>query len=157
VDEDVLDFVLARHAQQREEMIDVRMDAAVADEAQQVQLARTAALHGFEKQRLAEEFAAGDEPIDARDVHLNDAAGAHIEVADLAIAHLPFGQADVRARSVNQGIREFLEQAVVIGFAGKRDGVALRLSAVAPAVEDGENDGFGALGHGQKAPNPSDG
>ena len=32
VDENALDFIFARHAQQREKMLDVRMDAAIADE-----------------------------------------------------------------------------------------------------------------------------
>ena len=51
----------ARHAQQREEMLHVRMHAAVAQQAQQMQVARAAALHGVEQQRLLEKFAVGDQ------------------------------------------------------------------------------------------------
>ena len=108
----------------------------------QVQLARAAALHRFEQQRLAEKFAAGDELVDARDVHVHDAARAHIQVAHFAIAHLPFGQADGWAGSVDQRVGKFLEQAVVIWFAREGDGVAFGFGAIAPAVEHGENDGF---------------
>ena len=139
------DFVFARHAQQREEMFDVRVDAAVAEEAEQVQLAGAAAFHGFEQQRLAQEFAAGDELVNARDVHVHDAAGADIQVADFAIAHLSFGQADGRAGGVNQRVGKFLQQAVVVRLAREGDGVAFGFGAVAPAVEDGEDDRFGTF------------
>lgn len=101
---------------------------------------------------MTEKFAGQDELIDAGDVHLNDAAGAHIEVADFAIAHLTLGQADGRAGSVNQGVRKFREEAVVIGLTGERDGVALGFGAVAPAVEDGEDDGTGAFRQGGTLP-----
>ena len=125
----------------------VRMHAAVADQADQVQLASAAALHGFEKQRLAEKFAAGDELIDARDVHLHDAARADIQVAHFAIAHLSFGQSDEGTGGMDQRVGKFLEQAVVVGLAREGDGVALGFGAVAPAVEDGEHDGSRSLGH----------
>ena len=42
----------------------------------------------------SEKRAAGDSLIDARDIHVHDAAGADIQVAHFAVAHLPFGQAD---------------------------------------------------------------
>ncbi len=143
-----VDFIFARHAQQREKMLHVRVHAAVADQAHQMQLTRAAALHRFEQQRLAEKFAAGDELIDARDVHLHDAARADIHVAHFAIAHLPFGQADGRTGGVNQRVGKFLEQAVVIGLAREGDGVALGFGAVAPAVEDGEDDWSRSFRHG---------
>ena len=149
VDENVLHLVFARHAQQLEQMLDVRMHAAVAHQPDQMQLASAAALHRVEQQRLAEEFAAGDQLVDARDVHLDDAAGADIQVAHFAIAHLPFGQADVRAGGVNQRVGKILQQAVVIGFAGEGDGVALGFGAIAPAVEDGQHDWFGSFAHGR--------
>ena len=135
VDENVRDFILARHAQQGEQMLQLRMNAAVADETHQMQLTRAAAFHRFEQERLAEEFAAGDELIHARDVHLHDAAGADIQVAHFAIAHLPFGQTDEGAGGVDQRIGKILEQAVVVGLASEGNGVALGLRAIAPAVE----------------------
>ena len=145
VDENARDFIFAGHAQQRVEMFDVRVDAAIAEEAEEVELAGAAAFHGFEEQRLALEFAAGDELVDARDVHVHDASGADIQVADFAIAHLSFGQADGGAGSLNQRVGKFLEQAVVVRLAREGDGVALGFGAVAPAVEDGEDDWFWAF------------
>ena len=96
---------------------------------------------------LLEELAAGDGLVDARDVHLHDAAGAHIQVAHFAVAHLPVGQADGGTGSVDQRVGKFGEQAVVIGLAREGDGVAFGFGAVAPAVEYGEDDWFGMPGH----------
>ena len=145
VDENALDLIFAGHAQQRVEMFDVRVDAAIADEAEQVQLARAATFHGFEKQRLAREFAGGDELINARDVHVHDASGADIQVAHFAIAHLSFRQADGGAGRLNQRVGKFFEQAVVIRLARERDGVAFGFGAIAPAVEDGKDHRFWAF------------
>src|SRR6266446_10124352 len=110
---DALDLALARHPEQREQMLDVRVYAAITQQAQQVQLPLAPSLHSLEKQRLLEERAAGDELIHARDVHADDAARADIEVAHFAVAHLSFGQADEGARSVNQSVRKFPDQFVV--------------------------------------------
>ncbi len=149
VHENVPHLVLARHAQQLEQVLDVRVHAAVAHKPDQVQLMAAAALHRFEQQRLAEEFAARDQLIDARDVHLDDAPGADIQMAHFAIAHLPFGQADVRAGGVNQRVGKILQQPVVVGLAGEGDGVAFCFGAIAPAVEDGQHDWFGSFAHGR--------
>ena len=100
------------------------MDAAVTDEPDEMQLMFAAARHRFEQQRLLEKCAARDELVDAGDVHLHDAAGANIQVAYFAVAHLPFGQADKGAGGVDQRVRKFLEQAIVMGLARKGDCVA---------------------------------
>ena len=89
-------------------MFDVGVDAAVAEESEEVELAGAAAFHGFEQQRLAREFAAGDELVNARDVHVHDASGADIQVAHFAIAHLSFGQTHGRAGRLNQRVGKFL-------------------------------------------------
>jgi len=128
-------------------MIEVRMDAAVAHQAEQVELARAAAFHGFEKQRLERKLAGGDELIDSRAVHVDDAAGADIQVADLAIAHLSDGKADGGAGGLDERVWKIFQDAVVVGLAREGDGVAFGFGAVAPAVEDGEDDGFWALSH----------
>src|SRR5580658_2401440 len=116
-----------------------------------MQLVRAAALHRFEKQRLARKFTAGDELIHAGDVHSHDAAGADVQVAHFAIAHLSFGQTDEGAGGVNQSVGKFLEQAVVVWFTREGNGVAFGVRAIAPAVEDGEDDGSWSLSHGCSA------
>src|SRR6202046_925281 len=152
MDENIFDFIFARHLQEREEMIDVRMDAAVADKAEKVELTRATAFHGFEKQRLARKFAVGDELIDSRAVHVNDAAGPDIQVADFAVAHLSDGKTDSGTGRLDERIGKVLQDAVVVGLARESDGIAFGFGAVAPAVEDGEDDRFWALGHGRFCP-----
>ena len=97
MDEDFLDFLLLGHFEQREKMLDVRVHAAIAEQAEEVELALAAALHRLLKQRNILQLLVGDEQVDAGHVHVDDAAGADVEVADLAVAHLAFRQAHERA------------------------------------------------------------
>ncbi len=145
--ENALDLVLLRHAQQREQVLDVRMHAAVAEQAHQMQLPLASALHGGEQKLVLKKRAGAQGLVDARDVHVHHAARADIQMPDFAVSHLPFGQAHGRAGGVNQRVGIFREQPVVIGFARQGDGVALGLGAEAPAVEYGQNNRFWSLGH----------
>ena len=119
-----------------------RTDAAAA--------AGAGILHGVEQHGMGEEFAVLDHQVDAGDVHVHDAAGADVEMADFAVAHLPFGQSDERAAGVNQRVGILAQQAVVGGLAGERDGVGLGFGAVSPAVEDDEDERFGT-GHSKSS------
>jgi len=100
-------------------------------------------VHGLEQGRVGEEAAVGDGGVDAGHVHADDAAGAEVEVADLGIAHLAVGEADEVLAGAEEGVGEVAQEPVVDRFAGLGYGVAVGLGAVAPAVEDGEDDGFG--------------
>ena len=64
-------------------------------------------------------------------------------MADFGVAHLAVGEADEVLAGAEEGVGIVAEELVVDGFAGLGDGVAVGLGAVAPAVEDGEDDGFG--------------
>jgi predicted exporter len=139
--------LLLGHFQEREQMLDVRVHAAVAKETEEVQLALAAALHRLLEQRNILQLLVGDEQINARHVHVDDAAGADVEMADFAVAHLPFRQADERPGSVDQRVGKIFDQGVISGFASQRDGVASCFRAVAPTVEHGEYDGFRSFGH----------
>ena len=85
---------------------------------------------------LAGEFAALNGGVDAAQVHLDDAAGAYIHVADLGISHLADRQSDVRTISDQRVIRTRRHQTVEIGGVSQSDGIALGLFAQAPAIED---------------------
>ncbi len=100
-------------------------------------------VHGPEKGGVGEEAAVGDGGVDAGHVHADDAAGAEVEVADFGVAHLAVGEADEVLAGAEEGVGEVAQEPVVDGFAGLGYGVAVDLGAVAPAVEDGEDDGFG--------------
>ena len=125
------------------------MDAAIAYKTEQVELTRASAFYGFEKPRLERKLAGGDELIDARAVHVDDAASADIQVADFAIAHLSDGKANGGAGSSNQGVGKIPEDAVVVGLARESDRVAVGFGPIAPAIENGKDNGFWAFDHGR--------
>ncbi len=145
VDEDAGEALAGGEAEEGVEVAGVGVDAAVRQEADEVK--RPASLpcevHGSEEGGVGEEGAVGDSGVDAGHVHADDPAGAEVEVADLGVAHLAVREADEVVASAKEGVGEVAEELVVDGFAGLCDGVAVGLGAVAPAVEDGEDDGFG--------------
>src|SRR5215470_13964026 len=126
-------------------MINVRVDAALGEQSKNVQASFTAArmLHGREQNGVAEELAILDHQVDARDVHVNDAPGTDVEMADLAITHLAVGQADIVSAGLDERVGILVQQAVVIGLASKRNGIGLGFGAVSPAIEDDEDERFG--------------
>ena len=64
-------------------------------------------------------------------------------MADFRVAHLTVGQADEVFAGAEKCVWVVAQECVVGGFAGLCDGVAVGLGAIAPAVKDSENDGFG--------------
>jgi len=140
------DFPLLGHFEEGEEVVDVRVHAAVAEEADEMELALAAVLHGLLEERDLVELLVGDEEIDAGDVHVYDAAGADVEMADFTVAHLTFGKADGGAGGLDQGVGE-LRRVRRKWFAREGDGVALGFGAEAPAIEDGEYERFRSFSH----------
>ena len=95
-------------------------------------------LHGFDEHWVLKEFAVLNHEIDARDIHVHDPAGTHVEMANFAVAHLSFGQTDKGPAGMNERIGIFAQQAVIGGLASESDGVGLGFGAVAPSVENDE-------------------
>ncbi len=115
------------------------VDAAVGDEAEQVQAPARAvagALAGLQQRLVFEEAAVGDGVVDPGQVLLDDRAGAEVEVADLRVAHLPVGEPDVAALGGELRVRVTLPEAVEDRRLGEGDRVAGAGLGQAPAVED---------------------
>ena len=72
----------------------------------------------------------------ADELLLHDAAGADVQMADLGIPHLAFGQADVPARGMQEGVRAGIPQAGEGGGLREADGVIVGVFAPAEAVQD---------------------
>ena len=125
------------------------MDAAVRNQAEEMQLPPgfARALHGLHNGRVLFELARGDRGVDAGDVHLHNAAGADVQVAHLAVAHLPVGQPHKVVAGLDERVGILAQQLVVVGLLGQRNGVVGGFGAVAPSVEDGQNER--TLGGGQ--------
>ena len=141
MDEDAGEAVSLGRAQESVEMLLVGMDAAIGEQADQVQgpLAFAGVVHGLGDGWEVGELIVDDEGIDAGDVHADYAAGADVEMADFTVAHLAVGQADEVLTGADEGVGVFREQLVVGGLAGQRDGVGFGPGAIAPSVEDGED------------------
>ena len=122
----------------------VGVDAAVGEQADEVEGAAFLAgeVVGAGEGGVGGERAVEDGGVDAGHVHVDDAAGAEVEMADFAVAHLAFGEADEVLAGADEGVGVFAEEVVVGGLTGEGDGVAVGVGAVAPAVEDGKDDGF---------------
>ena len=93
----------------------------------------------------------GDGLIDAGEVLIDDTTGAKIEVADLGIAHLAFGEADIHAGCGKEGTRIFGKRFVGERGVAEEHGVAIFFSGFfsagvgAPAIADDKYYWF--LGH----------
>jgi hypothetical protein len=85
-----------REIEQREQVTIDRVNAAVANEAHEVQ--RPACLSdvrgSLRERRNPEERPVADCEVDANDVLHHDPAGAKVEVPDFAVSHLPLGQSN---------------------------------------------------------------
>ncbi len=139
VEDDVGDPLLGGELDRRLDVLPARVDAAVGDQAEQVQAAARAApggVAGGEQRLVVEEAAVGDRVVDPGQVLLDDRPGAEVEVADLRVAHLALGQADVAPLGGELRVREALPEPVEDRRLGERDRVARPRRGEAPAVED---------------------
>ncbi len=112
------------------------MDAAVATQAHEVQPVSASLLHEIEQHGVLKELAGGDHQIDARDVHVNDAARADIEVPHLAITHLAFGQSHRWTGGVDQGVRIFAQEGIVGWLSRGGDCVSLGGWGESPSIQN---------------------
>ena len=88
-------------------MIDVAVHAAIADQAEEVQAAARfrRAREGLFEHFVGRQFAVGDRLGDARQILIDDASGAQVQVADFRVAHLAVWQAHVRAARAEPAVR----------------------------------------------------
>ena len=93
---------------------------------------------------VAGDLAVGDRLGDPHDLLVDDAAGADVLVADLAVAHHAVGHADVEPARLHQRHGIIRVQHVVARLAREDGGVELvllRMGVLAPAVADDEEHG----------------
>src|ERR1700689_3169746 len=114
-----------------------------------MELLFSAARHGFEENQVLKKFAVANHQVEAGAIHVNHAARTNIQMADFAVAHLPIGQADPFAGSVDQRVRETFQEVVIIRLACEGDSVAFRFGAETPAIQDSQYDWSRSLGHGR--------
>jgi hypothetical protein len=127
---------MAVHATGREQAEHVQAGVRIAGRAT-----------GAEQGRIACEAAIGNRRVNAGQVLVDHATRTDVHVAHLGIAHLALGQADLEAVGIDEAVRTLGEQAPPVRAAGHGDGIVRRLLAMAPAIEDQQQDRFGS-GHG---------
>src|SRR5581483_1933319 len=125
------------------QVVDVRVHAAVRDEAEQVDVA--AAVERAAQRRVLEERPVLDRPVHAHQVLVEDPARADRQVADLGVAHLARRETDRLSRRLQGGVRKAGPDPVEDGRLRQFDGVAGPGRCTAPAVEDDQDDGAAAL------------
>ena len=132
-----------RHFQQRVEMLELRVNAAIAAEAHQMEsVSLTGVMHCRAQHRVGEEFTGGNHEIDAGYVHMDNASGTNIHMAHFAVPHLAFRQAHEGTGSVYERVGEIAQQHVVSRLARGGDGVAPGGRRETPAVKNCEDERF---------------
>ena len=96
--------------------------------------------HRFFERGVGEEGAIQNALVDAGDIHLDDAAGADVQMAHFAVTHLPGGQADPGSGGFDEGPGVVAFEAVEGGLMGGFHGVAGSFHAVTHAVQNGQDD-----------------
>ena len=147
-----LRVLLPGAAHDLEEMLLVRVDALVLEEAEEVQNAPVGLPARDESDPLlhAEKRARPEAVVDALELLDHDAAGAHVQVPDLGGALVPVGKPDGLARALQRrpGVRGLVGRDV--RRLGGGDGVALGSRVEAPAVaydqDHGSHGGFLSCG-----------
>ena len=124
--------------QERPEVVDVRVDAAVGDEPEQVDVraALLRALEGPHERRVLEQLTAFDRDIDTHQVLEEDTARSDRQVADLRVAHLPRREADRLARGLQARVRELGPEPVEHRGVRQLDCIARPGRRAAPPVQD---------------------
>ena len=128
-----------RQLDQRAQVLERGVHAAVGDQPEQVHARRARRARAHDRRVLAQR-AVGDRLVDARQILADHGAGAEVEVADLGVAHLAFGQPDGAAAGGQRRVRVGRPQLVEHRRARQRDRVARAGLGEPPAVEHDQAD-----------------
>ncbi len=120
------------------------VDATIGDQTEEMQRAilLRSKCNRLNERGIGKEAAVSDGAVDAHDIHADDASGAQVQMSNLGIPHLAVGQANKVIARVDQSAWKFFDKMIVRWLASQRDGVAVRIRAIAPSVENGENNRF---------------
>ena len=132
--------------EQRAQVVDVRVDATVRDEPEQMDVpaALTRTCERRDERLVLGERAVRDRAIHAREILEQDPARADREVADLRVPHLARREPHRLARRGERPVRVALPERVEHGRVRELDRVPRARRSDPPAVEDDEDDGLQA-------------
>ena len=143
MNEEALNASPLRRTDDRLQVVDVAVHAAVAQEAHHVKrrLLTSRRVVGAAERFVAVELAASDRPVDARQILEHDAARAEAQMPDLRIADDARRQADRLARGREEGRRVGAAEPLHEARRAPGDGIAFGRVAVTPAIENDEDGG----------------
>ena len=124
--------------QQTEQVINVAVNAAVGQQAHQVQggTVLLAVFHRAQQGRVFKKVPVLNRLGDAGQLLVDDAARTDVGVANLRVAHLPVRKADIKAGSADLGVGVLGKIFVEVRLFGGMDGVAVVGVVDAETVED---------------------
>ena len=126
---------LGRETEKRPQMIDVRVDATVRDEPEQMH--PPAAVERRPERAAVGEGAVGDRVVDTHEIRVQPPTRPDRQMADLRVAHLTRGQPGSLAGRLER-VRIRLPKAIEDRCRRERDRVARPRRPAAAAVEDDE-------------------
>ena len=128
------------HVQQGKEVFDVAVDAAVRQQAHEVQglVVFARFIHGPDERFLAQQFTGFDIPGNLHQLLVDDTPGADVEMTHLRVAHLSGGQPHVRSGSRQLGVGIDAHEAVKVGGSGFQNGVAKGVGIDPKAIHDNQ-------------------
>ena len=144
VNEDLVEPLLRSHAEELIHVVEGGVHATVGGQAHQVKFL-PAGFHVVENGgnlRVLQQFVLAACDVDLNQVLVHHAAGTQVHVPHFGVAHLPVGQADVFAASLQVAHRIVCPQGVDVRRTLGPDGVGIVVAAFSPAVENHQEDFF---------------
>ena len=133
VQHQISDLKLGRELDQRVEVAEAGVDAAIGHHPQQVDpLARA---QRIAQNRIACQRAVGDGVVDQRQRLRHHGSGAEGQVPDLRVTHLTLGQPDARAAGLERRVRIVRPQSIEAGLLCPVDRVAGARGGDSPPVQ----------------------
>ena len=135
---DLVEAFLLRHSEELVEVVEAGVHAAMGAEAHEMELS-AAVFHIIVCRAyllIVEELVVAAGHIDLHEVLIYDSTGAEIHVADLRVAHLAVGQADVLATGLEVGHGVFRAETVDEGGALRVDCIRMVVASFSPAVQN---------------------
>jgi len=136
--------IFHRHPHQGQQMIKMTVDAAVRNQAQQMQTVvfGRQLLHGGDKDVIFFKFAGFHGPVDPGKILVHDASRADIQMANLGISHLSFRQTHGPVMGGQGGTGIFFSPFVHIRRFGHENRVVFGFRANAPAIKNCQQQRF---------------
>ena len=139
--DDILQAVFVCQPQQCEQVLFMAVNAAVRQQAQQMQAfaAGLGLVYRCQQVRIAEEVAGFDVVIDARNILAHDPPGTDVQVADFRVAELVLRQADMLLGRINGCEWIFFYQRIPVGFVRMQNGIVISFGAVTKSIQNNQN------------------